>query len=97
MSEKKARLVIQSYPVFVLGNEWLEQLFCPVCGVSSWHHLVRHSDGQLSVSWASRELWQQVAHVDPVHANPTVSEFSRRQARRLSTRRSDGGRLFDPM
>jgi hypothetical protein len=32
MSDKRARLVINAYPVLVLSNEWLEQLYCPQCG-----------------------------------------------------------------
>lgn len=96
MPDKKARLLIQAYPVLVLGNEWLEELFCPKCGTSQWCHVSRQASGEWSVRWAKRELWQQVAHVDPLQANPTVSEFSRRQARRLRTRRADGRRVFDP-
>ena len=34
MSHKKAQLVIEAYPVLVLSNEWLEELFCPQCGSS---------------------------------------------------------------
>jgi len=45
--------------------------------------------------WAPRELWKQVAHVDPLVANPSVSEFSRRSARRPDALRSDGKRYFD--
>lgn len=97
MPDKKARLVIAAYPVLVLGNEWLEELFCPKCGVSAWHHVLRQPDGRLTVSWAKRELWQQVAHVDPLQPNPTVGEFTRREARRLQARRPDGRRLFDPL
>jgi hypothetical protein len=47
------------------------------------------------VRWAPRELWQQVAHVDPLVANPTVSEYTRREARRHSRKRSDGKVIFD--
>ncbi len=32
MSDKRAQLVIAAYPVLVLSNEWLEELFCPKCG-----------------------------------------------------------------
>jgi hypothetical protein len=95
MPEKKAKLVIQSYPVLVLGDEWLEELFCPACGTSRWCHVSRDPQGELMVRWAQRELWQQVAHVDPLQPNPTVSEFSRRQARRLRNRRPDGSQLFE--
>ena len=96
MRDKTARLVIQTYPVLVLSNEWLEELFCPQCGVSSWCHITKVDKNSHTVRFAPRELWQQVAHVDPVASNPSVSEFSRRQARRQQQRLSDGQRLLDP-
>ena len=96
MPDKKARLVIQAYPVLVLSNEWLEELFCPKCGTSRWCHVSRLDRVQHTVAWAPRELWQQVARVDPVESNPSVSQFTRREARRLSHRRADGGRHYDP-
>lgn len=92
LSDRRAKLVIQAYPVLVLSNEWLEELWCPDCGQSRWCHVTRHDRVRHSVRWAPRELWQQVAHVDPVAANPSVSEFSRREARRHRDRRSDGRR-----
>ncbi len=95
MPDKTARLVIQSYPVLVLSNEWLEELFCPKCGTKRWYHVTRSPEGSLSLVWARPELWQQVAHVDPLQPNPTVGEYTRRQARRLSHRRADGKRFFD--
>ena len=96
MSEKKARLVIQSYPVLVLSNEWLEELFCPQCGSLRWCHVVRHNRIDHSVRWAPRELWQKVAHVDPLDPNPSVSQFTRQAARRASIRRADGRKIYDP-
>ena len=95
MSDKRARLVIQAYPVLVLSNEWLEELFCLQCGSSRWCHVVRHDRVEHSVSWAPRDLWQQVAHVDPCVPNPSVSEFSRRSSRRPNALRGDGKRYFD--
>lgn len=95
MSEKKARLIINAYPVLVLSNEWLEELFCPKCGLGRWCHVVKHDKVQHSVRWASRDLWEQVARVDPVVANPSVSEYTRREARRHRLNRADGKRLFD--
>jgi hypothetical protein len=91
MPHKKAQLVIEAYPVLVLSNEWMEELFCPQCGSSHWCHVIKHDRVLHSVSWAPRELWQQVAHVDPLVPNPSVSQFTRRAARR-----TDGRRLFDP-
>lgn len=91
MPHKKAQLVIEAYPVLVLSKEWLEELFCPQCGSSHWCHVIKHDRVLHGVSWAPRELWQQVAHVDPLVPNPSVSQFTRRAARR-----TDGRRLFDP-
>ena len=96
MSDKKAKLVIQAHPVLVLSNEWLEELFCPHCGTNHWCHVVRLDRVEHSVRWAPRELWQQVAHVDPLVPNPSVSQFTRRAARRADGRRSDGKRFYDP-
>lgn len=101
MGGRKARLVIQAYPVLVLSNEWLEELFCPACGSSHWCHVIRHDRVSYTVRWAPRELWEQVAHVDPLMPNPSISEFSLRQARGQQASqghhcRRDGKRLFDP-
>lgn len=90
MSDKKARLVINAYPVLVVSNEWLEELFCPDCGAAQWYHVIRHDRVRHSVRRAPRELWMQVAHVDPLVPNPSVSEFTRRSARRQTLKRSDG-------
>jgi hypothetical protein len=49
-----------------------------------------------TVRWAPRELWQQVAHVDPLQPNPTVREFNRRSARRPSLKRADGKLFYEP-
>ena len=96
MSDKRARLVLNAYPVLVLSNEWLEELFCPACGSCRWCHITKHDRVQHTVRWAPRELWEQVAHVDPLQPNPTVSDYTRRSARRPSLRRADGQRFFDP-
>ena len=94
ISAKKAQLIINAYPVLVLSNEWLEQLFCPKCGNSQWCHVIKHDRIEHTVRWAPRELWEQVAHVDPSVANPTVSEYTRREARRHQHKRTDGKRFY---
>ena len=95
MPSKTARLVINAYPVFVLSNEWLEELFCEQCGCSHWCHITKHDADRYIVRWAPRYLWQQVAHVDPSVANPTVGEYTRKQARRHQQKRIDGKRFYD--
>jgi hypothetical protein len=94
-SDKRARLIINAYPVLVLSNEWLEALFCPMCGKSQWCHVIRHDAALHTVRWASRDLWQQVAHVDPSESNPGVGDFTRREARRHRRTRQDGKRYFE--
>lgn len=86
--------MIQAYPVLVLTNEWLEELFCPQCVTNRWCHVIKHNRVTHSVLWAPRELWEQVAHVDPTVANPSVSQFTRREARRYRSKRSDGKSFF---
>jgi hypothetical protein len=95
-TDKRARLVINAYPVLVLSNEWLEELYCPACGTGRWCHITQHDRIEHTVRWAPRDLWQQVAHVEPLHANPTVSQYTRRCARRPNLKRADGQRFFDP-
>jgi len=87
MPASKAKLLISAYPVLTLSDEWLEELFCPKCGLSRWCHVVRHNRVQHTVRWAPRELWERVAHVDPLQANPSIGEFSRREARRANSNR----------
>ena len=94
MASKTAQLVIHAYPVFVLSNEWLEELYCEQCGSSHWCHIIKHSPDQYTVRWAPQHLWKQVAHVDPSVANPTVSEYTRKQARRHQQKRVDGKRFY---
>lgn len=94
-SDRKARLIINAYPVLVLSNEWLESLFCPKCGTSHWCHVIRHESNVHTVRWASRDLWQQVAHVDPSESHPGVGEFTRREARRQRRTRQDGKRYYE--
>lgn len=94
-SDKKARLIINAYPVLVLSSEWLERLFCPQCGTSHWYHVIRYNRNVHTVRWAPRDLWQQVAHVDPAESNPGVGEFTRREARRSRRTRLDGKRFSD--
>ena len=95
LSSKKARLVINAYPVLVLSSEWLEELYCPMCGCLTWFHVIKHDRVNHSVRKAPRDLWEQVAHVDPIVANPTVSEYSRNAARRNNVKRIDGKRYYD--
>ena len=95
ISAKRAQLIINAYPVLVLSNEWLEELYCPKCGRLEWCHVTKHDRVLHTVRWAPRELWEQVAHVDPMVANPSVSQYTRREAQRHRQKRADGRRFYD--
>ena len=82
MPAGKAKLVINAYPVLVLSTEWLEELYCTSCGQKRWYQLTKARDSSISLRLASRDLWSQVANVDPTVPNPTVGEFTNREARR---------------
>ena len=71
----------------MLSNEWLEELFCPKCGISNLGHVIKHD----TVRWAPRDLWEKVVHLDLTAANPTVSDYTRRNA----IKPVDGKRFYD--
>ena len=77
-----AQLSINSKTTVVLENEWLEQFWCPKCQKTEWY-LVHKLDRTYHLSIASRELWQQAIGVSSVNGNPSVGEFTRRQAQKL--------------
>ena len=70
MGHRKAQLLIEAYPVLVLSDEWLEELFCPQCGSSRWCHITKHSHVEHTVRWAPRELWQQGGLCGSLAAQP---------------------------
>ena len=70
MTAKRAQLVINAYPLLVFSDEWLEELVCTQCGSSRWCHITKHDRVNHSVRWAPRDLWEQVAQVDPTAATP---------------------------
>ena len=57
--------------------------------------MIKHDTVEYMVRWAPRDLWEQVAHVDTTAANPTVSEYTRRNALRNAIKRVDGKSFFD--
>lgn len=72
MPAGKARLVHNAYPVLVLSNEWLEELYCASCGQKRWYHLTKAADGFFNLRLAPRDLWSQMDHMDPTVSTPTV-------------------------
>ncbi len=82
LSRRRSDELLQAYRhVLPLENEWLEAFWCEGCGCSRWWHVQRHGGLEHSLRPVPRELWEQASGVIRPEGNPTISQFSRRQAR----------------
>ena len=85
---KTARLVINAYPVFVLSNEWLEELFCEQCGSNIGAVSPNKPfPNQYTVRWAPQHPLEKVAHVDPCVANPNCEQIHPKPSPQTPTKR----------
>lgn len=83
INRKKAMLVISSYNTVAIPGEWLEAFWCGHCQDTTWYHVCKSGDRTYTIRPAPEELWQQVYGVANPSGNPSVSEFTRRQARNI--------------
>ena len=82
LSKRRADELLAAYRrILPLSNEWIECFWCEECASSSWWHVRRHDRHDYSLETVSRELWEQATGVIRAEGNPTVSQFTRRQAR----------------
>lgn len=82
LSKRRADELLEAYRcVLPLTNEWIECFWCDECASTNWWHVHRHDRHDYSLNKVPRELWEQATGVIRVEGNPTVSQFSRRQAR----------------
>ncbi|MFM7085521.1 MAG: hypothetical protein ACKOXO_00770 [Cyanobium sp.] len=82
LSKRRADELLAAYRrVLPLTNEWLECFWCDDCATSTWWHVTRHDRTAHSLAPVSRELWEQASGVILPEGNPSVSQFTRRQAR----------------
>jgi len=82
LSKRRADELLAAYRrVLPLTNEWIECFWCDDCASTTWWHVRRHDRHDYSLSKVPRELWEQATGVIRAEGNPTVSQFSRRQAR----------------
>ncbi|NET30428.1 MAG: hypothetical protein F6K19_00235 [Cyanothece sp. SIO1E1] len=82
VGRRTALLLMATRTTVALHGEWLEAFWCEHCQEKKWYHVRRHDLHTYELSLAPRELWQQVHGVIHPHGNPSVSEFTRRQAGR---------------
>jgi hypothetical protein len=84
MSRRSASMLVTNQTTVPIDGEWLEAFWCPECQQTKWYHVCKSSEGTYKLSTAPRELWQQVAGVVDPQGNPSVGEFTRKNARLLS-------------
>jgi hypothetical protein len=77
---RDALILVASQTAVALDGEWLEAFWCEECQEKKWYH-VHKSDCKYNISLAPPELWQQAMGVINAQGNPSVGEFTRRQAR----------------
>lgn len=84
MNRKNALLLMANQTAVSLEGEWLEAFWCAECQQTKWYHVRKKDDRTYQVSVAPQELWQQAQGVIDPKGNPSVGEFTRKQARMLS-------------
>jgi hypothetical protein len=86
VGRRTALLLFATATTVSLDGEWLECFWCDQCQETTWYHVIKTGEREYTISLAPRDLWQQAAGVITVNGNPTVSEFTRRQARATNFR-----------
>ena len=79
-----AQALIRFHTTVSIAGEWLEAFWCDRCQAIQWYHVCKTGDRLYEVSPAPSELWQRVAGVVHPNGNPSVGEFTRREARMLN-------------
>ncbi|MBE9155764.1 hypothetical protein IQ265_02800 [Nodosilinea sp. LEGE 06152] len=81
LSRRAALTLVASFGTVPLQGEWLEAFWCDRCQATQWYHVRKTGANQYSLCTVPQTLWTQVAGVILPTGNPTVGEFTRRQAR----------------
>lgn len=80
VGRRNALMLMAAQTAVLLDNEWLESFWCDLCQETKWYH-VRYCNRTYHVSLAPQELWQRAVGTICSEGNPSVGEFTRRQAR----------------
>jgi hypothetical protein len=76
-----AQTLIKFHTTVSLSGEWIEAFWCDRCQATKWYYVRKTGDREYDVSPAPPELWQRVAGVVHPNGNPSVGEFTRKQAK----------------
>ena len=78
LKQKKVKMATQS--AVNLKGEWLEAFWCDRCQKTQWYHVQKINDYTYKVSVAPARIWQQAVGVVHTEGNPSVSEFTLKNA-----------------
>ncbi|XGV98111.1 MAG: hypothetical protein ACAF41_04065 [Leptolyngbya sp. BL-A-14] len=84
LSRKRTLGLMAAQTTVQLEGEWLEAFWCPLCQQRNWFHVHRLNPSTYTVARAPEALWQQVSGVIQPYRNPSVGEFTSRQARMMA-------------
>jgi hypothetical protein len=76
-----SQILIRFHTTVSITGEWLEAFWCDHCQKTQWYYVCKNSDRTYEISLAPDELWQRVTGVVHPNGNPSVGEFTRREAR----------------
>ncbi|MFN6564370.1 MAG: hypothetical protein RMY28_031885 [Nostoc sp. ChiSLP01] len=80
IGRQNALILVATKTAIPLEGEWLEEFWCNLCQQTKWYHVKKY-DRTYEVAIAPSELWQQASGVIHPEGNPSVGEFTKRQAR----------------
>jgi len=83
MPRQNALRLVSSRTTVPLEGEWVEAFWCEHCQQTSWYHVCKGADRTFQVLVASRDIWQYVTGVIAPDGNPSVGEFTRKNARMI--------------
>jgi len=81
MTRLSALMLVANCSTVLLEGEWLEAFWCPQCQSSNWYHVQKVGERGYRVQLAPPGLWRQATGVIHPRGNPSVGDFTRRQAR----------------
>ena len=82
IGKHRANEILEAYNhALSIGNEWLECFWCDRCQASKWWHVTRRDRIIHELTPINRELWERASGVIRPEGNPTVGEFTRKNAR----------------
>lgn len=76
-----AQTLIGFHTTVSITGEWLEAFWCEHCQTTQWYYVCKTDERTYEISLAPDKLWQRVTGVVHPNGNPSVGEFTRREAR----------------